>query len=172
MQRSISPDTCEESIYNEIFRTYSTDLRNFIYYNFGDDFQPEDVVQESFLKLGKNCKDVPFEKAKSYLYTVANNHALNLASKKKTILKYNQQHNFSGETNESPEFLMEQEQFHSKLKSALESLTEDQRVVFMLNKVEGKRHKEIAEMLGISRKAVEKRLYKAISILKGKIENI
>jgi RNA polymerase sigma-70 factor (ECF subfamily) len=42
----------------------------------------------------------------------------------------------------------------------------------MLNKVEGKRHKEIAEMLGISRKAVETSLYKAISILKGKIENI
>jgi RNA polymerase sigma-70 factor (ECF subfamily) len=57
-----------------------------------------------------------------------------------------------------------------KLKNALEELTEEQRITLLLNRIEGKKHKEIADMLGISRKAVEKRIYTAMKILKDKIE--
>ncbi len=52
----------------------------------------------------------------------------------------------------------------------MEELTEEQRVTFLLNRIEGKKHKEIAEMLGISQKAVEKRIYTAFKIIKEKVE--
>ena len=172
MQSNITPSTCEDSVYNELFRTFSRDLYNFIYYKFGADFQPEDVVQEAFLQLWRNCKDIPAEKAKSYLFTVANNHALNLAGKKKTVLNYSKENQTKDTNFETPEFIMEEGEYMNKLQSAIESLTEEQRVAFMLNKVEGKRHKEIAEILGISRKAVEKRIYKAIANLKKVVNNI
>jgi RNA polymerase sigma-70 factor (ECF subfamily) len=42
----------------------------------------------------------------------------------------------------------------------------------MLNRVEGKKHKEIAELLGISRKAVEKRIYSALKQLRQDIDGI
>jgi RNA polymerase sigma-70 factor (ECF subfamily) len=42
-------------------------------------------------------------------------------------------------------------------------------VAFLLNRIEGKKHKEIADMLGISVKAVEKRLYKALEKLRSQV---
>ena len=60
----------------------------------------------------------------------------------------------------------------TRLQQAIESLTEEQRTAFLLNRIEGKRHKEIAEMLGISVKAVEKRLYKALEKLRNQVGKI
>ena len=51
-------------------------------------------------------------------------------------------------------------------------MSEDQRVTFLLNRVEGKKHAEIAEMLGISQKAVEKRIYTALAQLRKHIKEL
>lgn len=162
-------DICQEKVFNEIFRKYSNDLFNFLYYKYGSDNHPHDLVQETFLKLWKNCNKVQLDKVKAYLFTVANNQMLNELAKKKTILKYNTipQKNH---TIESPEYIMEGREYMDKLQQAIQDLSEAQRVAFLLNRVEGKKHAEIAEMLGISRKAVEKRIYTAISILKEKVD--
>ena len=52
------------------------------------------------------------------------------------------------------------------------NLTEAQRVAFMMNRVEGKRFKEIAELLDISTKAVEKRIYGALKKLREDIKEL
>jgi RNA polymerase sigma factor (sigma-70 family) len=164
-------DVCGEILFNKLFKAHSKDLHDFLYYKFGKENNPMDLVQEAFLKLWNNCHKVTAEKAKSFLFTVANNQMLNELSKKKTVLTYAQvkpkQH-----TTESPEFIMEESEYMNKLQSAIESLTEEQRVAFLLNRIEGKKHKEIAEMLGISRKAVEKRIYTALKKLKDQVGNI
>jgi RNA polymerase sigma-70 factor (ECF subfamily) len=41
-----------------------------------------------------------------------------------------------------------------------------------LNRIEGKKYREIAELLDISQKTVEKRMSGALQILKSQIENI
>lgn len=41
-----------------------------------------------------------------------------------------------------------------------------------MNRIDGKKYKEIAELLGISQKAVEKRMSGALKTLKAQIENI
>lgn len=166
------PDNiCKEQLFEEIFRQHSTDLFNFIYYKYGEEVNPADVVQDAYSKLWENCSTVSNEKAKSYLFTVANNLTLNIISRNKTALAFSKQDQKSA-TSETPQYKLEEEEYGERLKNALASLTEEQRVTFMLNRVEGKRHKEIAEMLGISRKAVEKRIYKALSILREKIGEI
>ena len=75
-------------------------------------------------------------------------------------------------TNQSPEYLLEEEEFKIKLQNAIASLTEAQREVFLMNRIDGKKYKEIAELLDISQKAVEKRMSAALKILKEQIENI
>ncbi len=94
---------------------------------------------------------------------------INTLSRKKTVLNYSSEKQ-KDYTIESPEFLLEEKEYRLRLKKALEELTEEQRVTFLLNRIEGKKHKEIAEMLGISQKAVEKRIYTAFKIIKEKVE--
>ena len=96
---------------------------------------------------------------------------LNEIKHQKVVLKH-QQTKPKDYTNESPEYIMEESEFTQKYQRALANLTEPQRVAFLLNRVEGKKHKEIAEMLGISRKAVEKRIYGALEKLRTEIEGI
>jgi len=54
----------------------------------------------------------------------------------------------------------------------LSYLTDAQREAFMMNRIEGKRFKEIAEILGISTKAVEKRIYGALTKLRQHIKEL
>jgi RNA polymerase sigma-70 factor (ECF subfamily) len=53
-----------------------------------------------------------------------------------------------------------------EFKKALSELQEKQRVVFMMNKMDGLTYSEIAQSLGLSKKAIEKRMSQALSTLK------
>ncbi len=162
-------NVCKEEVFSKLFFSYSKELHDFLYYKYGADNNPQDIVQVAFEKLWKNCKDILPGKARSFLFTVANNEMLNVISRKKTVLNYRLEKPVES-TQETPEFILEEKQYHERLQQALEELSDDQRVTFMLNRVEGKKHQEIAEMLGISRKAVEKRIYTALEKLRKKVE--
>ncbi|MCA6074524.1 RNA polymerase sigma factor [Fulvivirga sedimenti] len=161
---------CKEELFNGIFRKYSKDLYQFLYYKFGADRNPEDLVQEAFLKLWNNCAKVPPSKARSFLFTVANNQMLNDLDRAKTALKYRNEADLRHIDKESPDYKMEESEYSDRLKAAIDSLSEEQRVAFLLNRIEDKSHKEIAEMLNISRKAVEKRIYGALKKIRKFLE--
>lgn len=170
--REDRPGVCEESIFSSVFRAHSKTLRNFLYFRYGNEEQAGDIMQEAFVKLWENCASVPFEKAKSYLYTVANNASLNVIAHDKVVLRYAQSKSGLEKTAESPEFAMEEAEFGERLQKAIGSLTEAQRTAFLLNRIEGKKYTEIAEMLDISVKAVEKRISGALVSLRKEIDQI
>ncbi len=171
MAKPLFKNVCNEQVFSQLYKKWSQDLYNFIYYRYGEKIGPEDKVQEAFVKLWKHCKETPPEKAKSFLFTIANNLSLNDLKHQKVVLKY-QEKKPREHTNESPEFLLEEKEYRAKFEKALAKLSDGQREAFLLNRVEGKRHKEIAELLGISRKAVEKRIYAALENLRKEIEEI
>ncbi len=163
-------NVCEDQVYSSIFRANSKTLFNYIYYKFGNEAKANDAVQEAFVKLWENCSKVTPEKAKAYLYTVANNMYLNVIKAEKVRLKYADPSN--DRSNESPEFLMEEKEYKQKLDNALNSLPENQRTTFLLNRIDGKKYAEIAEMEGVSVKAIEKRMHLALKSLREKIDGI
>ena len=162
---------CEEKVFSKLYNDYANDLHNFLYYKYGDQFNPNDVVQEAFIKLWNKCKDVSLEKAKGFLFMVAKNTILNDIKHQKVVLKY-QSIKPAEHTNENPEFLLEKDQFYQKYQRALSKLTEEQRVAFLLNKTEGKKHQEIADMLNITKKVAEYRIYSAFKIIKEEIKEL
>ena len=170
MPEDFNKNICETHIFEGVYNMYSKNLHDFLYYKYGSEINPEDKTQEAFIKLWDNCKTVTLAKAKSFLFTVANNLVLNDIKHKKVVLNYQKKPQKSY-TNETPEFIFEQAQFMEKYKKALQSLSEEQRVAFLLNKVEGKKHAEIAEQLGVTKKVVEYRIYTAFSKLKETLEN-
>ncbi len=171
MAKPLKDHICEEQLFSSIFKKYSQDLHDFLYYKFGSQLNPQDKMQEAFVKLWENCAKIKPSKAKSFLFTTANNLMLNAYAHQKVVLKYRQTKPKQS-TNISPEFLLQEKQFQEKLERALSNLTEAQRVAFLMNRVEGKRFKEIAELLDISTKAVEKRIYGALKKLREDIDGL
>ena len=171
MNSTTKPGICEEITFSTFFRSHAKGLRNYLFYKFGNEEQAEDVTQEAFIKLWENCANVPPEKAKSFLYTVANNTTLNQIAHQKVVLEYAKKSAPGGTDNQSPEFLLEEEQFKAKLQKAIAKLSEAQRTAFLLHRIDGKKYHEIAEILGISVKAVEKRIHGALLELRKEIDN-
>ena len=163
-------NTCDEIIFSSFFKSHIKALRNFLFYKFGNKDQAEDLAQEAFLKLWQNCASVPIEKAKSYIYTIANNSTLNEIAHQKVVLRYEKSFINLDRTNESPEFILEEKQFQDKLLKAIENLNEKQRVAFLMHRIDKKKYSEIAEALNISVKAVEKRIHLALLSLRKEID--
>lgn len=162
---------CQESVYSTIFREYSKTLYNFLYYKSGDAALAQDLTQEAFLKLWQNCADVKIETAKGYVFMVAKNRLLNVYDHQKVKLRYQKQPQKASSI-ESPEYLMEEKEFQDRLETGIAALTEKQRVAFLLSRIDKKTYKEIAEILGISKQAVEKRIYTALDVLRKIHKNI
>lgn len=171
MNKPLQDNICESQLFERLYKKHAKNLHDFLYYKYGEHLNPQDKVQEAFIKLWQNCSKIEPAKAKSYLFTTANNLMLNAYAHQKVVLKYNKQpQKYS--TNETPEFVLQEKEYHIKLQNAISNLTEAQRVAFLMNRVEGKRFKEIAELLDISVKAVEKRIYGALKKLRTEIEGI
>ncbi len=161
---------CEDDTFANIFNLHSKTVFNYIYYKFGNEEKAHDAVQEAFVKLWENCAKVSPAKAKSFVYTVANNLYLNVIKAEKVRLKYADK--TLKTTQESPEFLLEEKEFKEKLERALQSLPENQRTTFLLNRIDRKKYAEIAEMEGVTVKAIEKRMHLALKALRAKIDGI
>ena len=172
MDKSSLTGICEEIVFANFFKSQAKSLRNYLFYKYGNEDQADDITQEAFIKLWENCGKVPLDKAKSFLYTVANNTTLNQIAHSKVVLEYSKNNAPTGTTPESPEYLMEEDQFKVKLQNAIAGLTEGQRTAFLLHRIDGKKYHEIAEILGISVKAVEKRIHLALLELRKEIDGI
>lgn len=145
-------------------------IRNYVYFKCGNIEQAEDIAQEAFLKLWEKRKDVRKETMLSYLYRIAHNVFINQAKREQLSFKFQNNNPGSDVDKVSPEYEMELREFDEKLQKALANLPEINRVTFLMNRIEGKKYREIAENLGISVKTVEKRIQNALNQLKESIE--
>ena len=162
-------DSCEDQVFQKIFFALGKRIRNFIYIRGGDRALAEDLTQEAFLRLWKACKKVAPDNAKSFLFTVANRLLLDHAKARRVRLRYkNKVHSLP--TDADPHELFVEEEFRAQLIRAIHNLPEKNRTVFLLHRVEKLTYKEMAAMLEISVKAVEKRMQKALSQLKEELK--
>lgn len=171
MGTSLHQNICDKLRFSKLYEKYAQSLSNILFYKYGELLNPSDKVQDAFIKLWENCAKVKPEAAKSYLYTVANNMMLNEVKHQKIILKH-QQIKPKDYTNESPEFVLRKKEFLKRYETVLSNLKEEERVAFLLSKVDGKTHKEIANLLGITKKVAEHRIYAAFNKLKEQLEEL
>ncbi len=170
MNTDTKDNVCDEEVYSTLFRANSKTVFNYIYYKYGNEEKAYDAVQEAFARLWENCAKVTPAKAKAYVYTIANNLYLNVLKAEKVRLKYADRVNTTN--HETPEYVLEENEFKLKLDNALQALPENQRTTFLLNRIDGKKYAEIAEMEGVSVKAIEKRMHLALKSLREQIDGI
>lgn len=171
MSKSLHENICDKLRFSKLYEKYAQSLSNILYYKYGDLLNPADKVQDAFIKLWENCAKVAPEAAKSYLYTIANNMMLNEVKHQNVVFKH-QQVKPKDYTNESPEFVMRKKEFSKRYEIALSRLKEDERAAFLLSKVDGKTHQEVGDLLGITKKVAEHRIYAAFKKLKDQLEEL
>jgi RNA polymerase sigma-70 factor, ECF subfamily len=171
MQQSNPPT--DESLVNAIrqddteafkvlFKTYFAPLIRFCWYRVHSMETSRDLVQDVFMRVWlKRYSLDPGKSIKAYLYKTLNNliiNHVNLSSSKTIPLD---------EIEEIKEYADAKEiETMIDIEKALDKLPAKQRSVFMLSRFDGFDYAEIAEICGISKKAVEKRMSKAFTLLR------
>lgn len=158
----IAEGVCAEATYAVVFQEVAPKLHSFAYYRSGNAETAADIVQEAFLRLWENCSKVVREKAGAWLYRVAENIFFKQKEKEKVIRKYEWRMAGPEPTYASPEEELREKEFQLQLEAAIAALPDGAREVFLLNRMDGLKYREIAELLGISQKAVEKRMHRAL----------
>ncbi|TDN98971.1 RNA polymerase sigma-70 factor [Sunxiuqinia elliptica] len=165
----------QESTFRAIFITYFESLELFAKAYVLDQQIAKDIVQEVFTNLWSKKTSIPTDvNIKSYLYQATRNTCLNYL--KKQQVRANYEKHTRDKYNElllNYEALLQlnfDEFSYSELLNALNEavlqLPEKCREVFELSRIEGLKNREIAEQLGISVKAVEGHITKALKHIK------
>jgi len=150
-----------QAAFKKSFDELAEPIRNFIYYKCGNLQMAEDIMQEAFLRLWRDRNKMDADRVKPYLYKVAGNLFLDAARHQQVVLRFNALPRKEAD-HENPQHVLEQKEFKAALEAMIASLPETQREVFLMNRIEKLTYQEIAERLGVSVKAVEKRMGKAL----------
>lgn len=140
-------------------------IYRYLYYKCGDTEQARDLLQDVFAKYWEKMDTVIEGGESAYLYQMARNMLINKSQKIKVALKFKQSLRTNTDHYE-PHFLLEEKEFKMRLEQAISNLSEGQREVLLMHRMDGLKYKEIAEMLNISQKAVEKRMHQALTKLR------
>ena len=163
---------CSDLVFKSIFESNYKLIRNYLIYKYKDVYRAEDVAQNAFVILWENCSNLKPEQAKSFLFTTAIRLSLNEIKHDKVVSNFELLSNKSELNSESPEFLIEETELKMQLELAINQLPEKQREVFLMNRFDNQSYTEIALSLGLSVKAIEKRMHLALLTLRKVMKNI
>lgn len=163
---------CSETVFKSVFEAHFKLLRNFLIFRFRNVERAEDTAQNAFVTLWENCALLKPEQARSFLFTTAIRLSLNLIKHDKVVSNFELQSNPKSTHQETPEFLLVETELKRQLEIAISNLPEKQRTVFLMNRLENQSYTEIATLLELSVKTVEKRMHLALLTLRKVIKNV
>ncbi|MBA4064178.1 MAG: RNA polymerase subunit sigma-70 [Isosphaera sp.] len=139
----------------------------------GSPEEAEDLAQEVFLRVYRTRKKyTPRAKFSTWVFTIANNLALNALRDRKRRPALPLEVRDSGplgtrpadggeSRDEPPAHHLQQQELAAVIRRALDGLNERQRVAIVLNKFEDMNYADIADVMGLSAKAVKSLLSRA-----------
>ena len=160
----------DEETYIFLFREYYISLCAYSRRYVGRKDIAEEIVSDTFLKIWEYRKTISINTSvKAYLFNAVYNNSLNYLRKLKTENKLTQYFLETSSENmglevtfaeiEAQSLIMEN--MGTKIEEAVCRLPEQQQRVFRLRRFEGKKTREVAEIMGLSVKTIEMHLSKA-----------
>lgn len=152
------------------FESWFDSVRNYIYYRCGDSDLATDITQDAFMKLWEKDFEYHPNKTKGLIYKIAREMWVSGHRKSLKFQKTELPLNYVDQSNQPTEQL-EYNELKSTYEKILAELPENQREVFLMNRMEQLSYKEIAERLELSVKAIEKRMSLAIAFLRKELNH-
>lgn len=128
----------------------------------------EDVVQDVFLKIWDNRNQInPAQPFKTFLYTVAKRHLLNLLKRiQHETLILDEMRRYTAPIEHTTELQLDYSESNELLNEAIEKLPPQCKAVFQRVKIQGMAYKEAAADLGIMEGTVHAQMVKALRLIK------
>lgn len=156
------------SEYEALFRSSHKSLCNAAYRITHHRTAAEDIVQNVFLKLWDRRHDIHIRSSPgAYLYKSTINACLNyLEANKRQFSQLHEIRSVAAFSEENATQQVSLKELESLIERLLLGLPPKCRAIFILNRYEGMRYKEIAGYLGISVNTVENQMSKALSAMR------
>lgn len=159
----------DQQAFELLYRRYFATLCGFANKFLHDNELAEETVQEVFLNIWKNRKDLKTNHSeKSYLFQAIQNRSFNQLDKLKNRDKYQDvlkvAYSDVDEFNAHDSLLAKE--LSDKIDQSIKKLPEQCRNIFMMSRHEGKKYREIADDLNISVKTVETQMNRALKSLR------
>ena len=147
-----------------IYDAHFDDLRRYLIYRSGDQDLSGDIAQNVFMKVWTKKIEIASGNIKSLLFKMATDEFISHIRRKKVEKEYTKSIDLRliRESNNNDDLLEKKVLFQK----VLNQLPEKQKTALLMNKMQGLTHKEIAEILNLSQKAIEKRIRLAMETLK------
>lgn len=161
----------DESAFSQIVLRYQNRLLQAATIVLGDENEAMDIVQDTFVKAYFNLKSFRGDSSLyTWLYRILYNLCVSFLRRKKIIsfLSFDSQNeSFDFPSHgPGPEEEYERKEILLAVKNAMGKLPARQRMVFAMKQLEGLRHKEIAEIMGITEGAVKSSYFHAVKKLR------
>ncbi|OFY42729.1 MAG: hypothetical protein A2X18_13215 [Bacteroidetes bacterium GWF2_40_14] len=145
-------------------------IRRYIYYRCSDSELASDIAQDLFTKIWEKNKQVNPLKDKALLYKMASDMLVSRMRRKKIEINYTNSVIIE-KSSDLPDRDINIAQLKTSYINALSEMTENTRITYLMSREEDMKYHEIADILGIGVKAVEKRMSAALEILRKKLLN-
>ena len=164
----------DEQTYRKVFDSFFPKITGFCIGFLKDQDKSKSIAQEAFIKLWLNRENIQKPSGISaYLYTAAKTECLNVLRHQQVVRRFNDRSLQQRENNLQIEALEEMDtdedtmcHFMEELNRAIEKLPKKSRLVFTMSRMENKKIKDISKELGISQKAVEANMTRALKKLR------
>ena len=162
----------DRKAYEYLFRRYYASLFRQTWYRCKDRDLAEDIVQETFVRLWIRRSDLkPRLSLLPFLITISVN-LLRDHQKHSAVARRHEESLRASDVPvaEDPGDSLSAKLLQERISDVVNRhLSEKCRSIFILSRIEGKSNAEIAEILRVSRKAVENQLYHALTVLRRKL---
>lgn len=156
-----------EQLLAQLAQRYRFPLNAFFARRVRSSSEAEDLTQEVFLRMVRRLGAGGFDNIEAFVFRTAVNLLRDRSRRGKTLAS--REVDFAqriGEVDDlSPERVFDSRQSLRHVIDVLEELDERTRDAFILHRLEGMKHAQIAEVLGVSVSSVEKYIVKALSLL-------
>ena len=162
-----------------LFSIYFPRLNDFARNVIRDDVLSQDIVQEIFVKVWEKRAEIESINLEAFLFRLVRNRCIDYIKHLKVVNNRMQEIQLSSKYEElyridfvgnEPYVLIEQE-LKLKIENTIQHLPERCREVFILSRMKGLKNKEIAEMLNINIKNVERHLSRAMQSFRENFSN-